>query len=93
MLGGGDGSLVDAGDHVVDPAELDERAFCVDADDAGPMHRGRQALAAFGTLAGGAPLAALAAAAVPTYPDLPTGVGFCLYIRRALIQAIGIFEG
>jgi GT2 family glycosyltransferase/glycosyltransferase involved in cell wall biosynthesis len=36
--------------------------------------------------------AALARAAVPTYPDLPTGVGFCLYIRRALIDAIGVFD-
>ncbi len=36
--------------------------------------------------------AALAAAAVPTYPDLPTGVGFCLYIRRAAIEALGVFD-
>jgi len=36
--------------------------------------------------------AALARAAVPTYPDLPTGVGFCLYVRRALIDAIGVFD-
>jgi glycosyltransferase involved in cell wall biosynthesis len=36
--------------------------------------------------------AALARAAVPTYPDLPTGVGFCFYIRRALIDAIGTFD-
>ncbi len=36
--------------------------------------------------------AALAAAAVPTYPDLPTGVGFCLYVRRALIDDIGVFD-
>ena len=35
---------------------------------------------------------ALELAAVPTYPDLPTGVGFCLYIRRALIAAIGGFD-
>ena len=35
---------------------------------------------------------ALARAAVPTYPDLPTGVGFCLYIRRALIDSIGPFD-
>lgn len=35
---------------------------------------------------------ALERAAVPTYPDLPTGVGFCLYIRRALIGAIGMFD-
>ena len=37
-------------------------------------------------------VAALESAAVPTYPDLPTGVGFCLYIRRALIDAIGTFD-
>ncbi len=36
--------------------------------------------------------AALAAAAVPTYPDLPTGVGFCMYVRRTLIDAIGVFD-
>src|SRR5450755_3891053 len=35
---------------------------------------------------------ALEQAAVPSYPDLPTGVGFCLYIRRALIDAIGVFD-
>ncbi|WP_232420208.1 methyltransferase domain-containing protein [Nitrosococcus watsonii] len=26
------------------------------------------------------------------YPDIPTGVGFCLYIRRALIQQVGLFD-
>ncbi len=36
--------------------------------------------------------AALAATAVPTYPDLPTGVGFCFYVRRALLDAIGMFD-
>ncbi len=36
--------------------------------------------------------AAIEAAAVPYYPDLPTGVGFCLFIRRALIDAIGTFD-
>jgi len=35
---------------------------------------------------------AIAAAAVPCYPDLPTGVGFCLYVRRALIDDIGVFD-
>ena len=35
---------------------------------------------------------ALARAAVPTYPELPTGVGFCLYVRRRLIDAIGLFD-
>jgi GT2 family glycosyltransferase len=35
---------------------------------------------------------ALAAAAVPTYPDLPTGVGFCLFVRRALLDAVGPFD-
>ncbi|MBS0321706.1 MAG: glycosyltransferase [Proteobacteria bacterium] len=36
--------------------------------------------------------AALAAAAVPTYPDIPTGVGFCFYVRRALLDEIGAFD-
>src|SRR5436190_20699012 len=36
--------------------------------------------------------AAIARAAVPTYPELPTGVGFCLFIRRALIDEIGMFD-
>jgi O-antigen biosynthesis protein len=35
---------------------------------------------------------ALEVAAVPTYPDLPTGVGFCLYVRRAAIDDIGGFD-
>ncbi len=36
--------------------------------------------------------AALSRAAVPTYPELPTGVGFCLYVRRHLLDAIGAFD-
>jgi len=28
-----------------------------------------------------------------SYPSLPTGVGVCLYIRRALIEDIGVFDG
>ncbi len=36
--------------------------------------------------------AAMAEAAVPTYPDLPTGVGFCMFVRRALLDAIGEFD-
>lgn len=35
---------------------------------------------------------ALERAAVPTYPCLPTGVGFCFYIRRELIDAVGVFD-
>ncbi len=35
---------------------------------------------------------ALAAAAVPTYPELPTGVGFCMFVPRALLDAIGGFD-
>ncbi|HEX4885500.1 MAG TPA: glycosyltransferase [Casimicrobiaceae bacterium] len=35
---------------------------------------------------------AIAAAAVPCYPDLPTGVGFCMLVRRALIDAVGTFD-
>ncbi|MEO8739935.1 MAG: glycosyltransferase [Casimicrobiaceae bacterium] len=37
-------------------------------------------------------LRALEQAAVPTYPDLPTGVGFCMFIRRELLDAIGGFD-
>jgi GT2 family glycosyltransferase len=35
---------------------------------------------------------AIAGAAVPSYPDIPTGVGFCLFIRRALVDDIGRFD-
>ena len=35
---------------------------------------------------------ALAEAAVPTYPDLPTGVGFCMFVRRAAIDEVGTFD-
>jgi len=35
---------------------------------------------------------ALRAIAVPTYPRLPTGVGFCLYIRRELVDHIAPFD-
>ncbi len=35
---------------------------------------------------------ALAQSAVPTYPTLPTGIGFCFYIKRAVIDAIGVFD-
>jgi GT2 family glycosyltransferase len=35
---------------------------------------------------------AIAVAAVPTYPDIPTGVGFCLFLRRAMLDAVGIFD-
>ena len=36
--------------------------------------------------------AALARAAVPTYPDLPTGVGFCMFVRRAALDALGSLD-
>ena len=36
--------------------------------------------------------ASIAAAALPCYPDLPTGVGFCLYVRRVLLDTIGAFD-
>jgi GT2 family glycosyltransferase/glycosyltransferase involved in cell wall biosynthesis len=35
---------------------------------------------------------ALAEAAAPTYPDLPTGVGFCMFVRRALLDDVGVFD-
>ena len=36
--------------------------------------------------------AAMERAAVPVYPELPTAVGFCMYIRRTVIEAIGVFD-
>lgn len=36
--------------------------------------------------------AALQAAGAPGYPELPTGVGFCLFVRRAMLDAIGDFD-
>jgi GT2 family glycosyltransferase len=35
---------------------------------------------------------AIERAAVPLYPDIPTGVGFCMFIRRALLDRIGLFD-
>lgn len=35
---------------------------------------------------------ALEQAAVPVYPDIPTGIGFCMFVRRALIRKIGLFD-
>ena len=36
--------------------------------------------------------AAAATAGPPQYPDLPTAVGFCMYIRRDALQALGDFD-
>lgn len=35
---------------------------------------------------------AMAAMAVPTYPDIPTGVGFCMLVRRAVLDDVGVFD-
>lgn len=35
---------------------------------------------------------AMEAVAVPVYPDIPTAVGFCMYIRRQLLDVIGLFD-
>jgi GT2 family glycosyltransferase/glycosyltransferase involved in cell wall biosynthesis len=35
---------------------------------------------------------AMEEASVPIYLDIPTGVGFCMYIRRALMDRIGLFD-
>ena len=31
-------------------------------------------------------------AGAPEYPELPTGVGFCMYVRRAALDALGDFD-
>ncbi len=35
---------------------------------------------------------ACASAGMPEYPELPTGVGFCMYIRRAALRQAGDFD-
>ena len=35
---------------------------------------------------------AIEAAAIPVYPDIPTAVGFCMFIRRSLLRKIGLFD-
>lgn len=35
---------------------------------------------------------AMEMAALPSYPDIPTAVGFCMYIRRTLLRKIGFFD-
>ena len=35
---------------------------------------------------------AAAAAGLAAYPDLPTGVGFCMYIRRQVLDELGDFD-
>jgi O-antigen biosynthesis protein len=35
---------------------------------------------------------AMELAAVPVYPELPTAVGFCMYVRRRLLREIGPFD-
>ncbi|WP_290890424.1 glycosyltransferase [Arenimonas sp.] len=37
-------------------------------------------------------IAEAAAGLAPTYPDLPTAVGFCMYLRRAALRQIGDFD-
>lgn len=36
--------------------------------------------------------AAACAANAPVYPELPTAVGFCMYLRRACLDAVGDFD-
>ena len=35
---------------------------------------------------------AIEMAAAPSYPDIPTAVGFCMFIRRELLDSIGLFD-
>ena len=36
--------------------------------------------------------AAAAGDTAPTHPDLPTGVGFCMFVRRAALDRVGAFD-
>ena len=29
---------------------------------------------------------------MPDYPDIPTAVGFCMFVRRELLDSIGLFD-
>ena len=35
---------------------------------------------------------AMEAASMPDYPDIPTAVGFCMFVRRELLDSIGLFD-
>lgn len=35
---------------------------------------------------------ALEQAAIPIYPDIPTAVGFCMFVRRKLLNRVGLFD-
>lgn len=37
-------------------------------------------------------IARAAARVVPTYPELPTAVGFCMFLRRSALEALGGFD-
>ena len=37
-------------------------------------------------------IAEAAAGLAPTYPELPTAVGFCMYVRRAALRQLGDFD-
>jgi GT2 family glycosyltransferase len=37
-------------------------------------------------------IAAALASRPPSYPDIPTAVGFCMFVRRRLIERIGAFD-
>jgi GT2 family glycosyltransferase len=37
-------------------------------------------------------IAAAAAGLAPTYPDIPTAVGFCVWLRRRALDSVGLFD-
>ena len=92
-------------DTLVTPGWLDALAACAASDPrigtATPFSNNAE-ICSFPSLCGNHPWPegadpepvrqAIAAAAVPCYPELPTGVGFCMYVRRALLDAIGPFD-
>lgn len=90
-------------DTVVTHGWLERLRRCAAADSsigtATPWSNNAE-ICSFPELCGQAPmpqdpeLLALAAASAgpPEYPELPTAVGFCMYVRRRMLDRIGVFD-
>lgn len=97
----GDVVLLNA-DTVVSQGWLDRLRACMDADpgiaSATPWSNNAEIASFPRTLiANPVPddpdrIAAAAAGLAPAYPDIPTAVGFCVWLRRAALDSVGTFD-